>query len=115
MNIDFRKRKTYYILLPILGIIFAINLDKIDNYIIKYNNFEWTIVCKGLDQKGQPLIFLTNKNEKEYHGIKNIKIYYIIEPGDYIIKRRGQNFYTLIKNKDSIIFRKVSLNILDSK
>ena len=97
-----------YIALISLCIIHLIYRNDIDKCYTKHENFEGRIARKYLlDRPNTGVIVVQSEKVQEYKEctIFNIDTFKIIESGDYIIKKRGDLFYMLIKNKDTMIFR----------
>ena len=59
----------------------------------KYNNH---------DLRGNPEIIL--EGSTTWYTIRNFHYFGLIEPGDYIIKKRGTTEYLLVKGNDTTIF-----------
>ena len=75
------------------------------HFFIRRQNFEGKIIRKELTSgRKHTLIYLLDKNQEEFYDIRSDSVYNIIQSGDYIIKKRGNLYYTLVKNIDTIIF-----------
>ena len=87
-------------------ILYISNANKITNIYIEHQSFEGKIIRKELTSGRQhPIIYLIENNKEQFYDIGNNNIYKIIQPGDYIIKKKNSLYYTLIRNTDTIIFQ----------
>ena len=99
-----RKKIIWSAIFLLFAIIYNSNALKVIHFFIRRQNFKGKIIRKELTSgRKHTLIYLLDKNQEEFYDIGNDSVYNIVQIGDYIIKKRGNLYYTLVKNTDTII------------
>ncbi len=100
------KNSKRVLVFVIVFILYRYNIDKVENLLSRVQCFEGVIFSKEISLGRNPSVSVKqNSNEVVLHDISNKKIYDIIEPGDYIIKKRWAINYALIKKNDTLVFQ----------
>ena len=97
-------KKILYAVYAIILFILATDIFHIDYLFERDNTFKGTVTGKGLEPRRQvPVIYLNNRIDY-YILINTYEVYEKIKVGDYIIKTKGEKEYTIIRNKDTILY-----------
>lgn len=93
--------KKYVYLVFCFQILFVIGWAMLGHSNVKKQEFEGTITYKYNIREAHNAMFLFVDTGKDEISIGNGDLFKRAEKGDYVIKRKGETFYTLIKTNDS--------------
>ena len=97
-------KKILYAVYAIILFILATDIFHIDYLFERDNTFKGTVTFKGKEPRRQVSAVCLNNRNDYYILVSPYEVYEKIKVGDYIIKTKGEKKYTIIRNKDTILY-----------